>query len=248
MYFIYPRGYIVLNSNVLNIPKIIIALDFPNKKAAMKLVDLLNPSIFYLKIGKEMFTILGHQFVKELHQLGFNIFLDLKFHDIPNTVFNATKAAADLGIWMLSIHASGGKKMLMSAKKALQSFDKAPLLIAITALTSLKEIELKEIGVHISLTEYILTLSKLSNDCGLDGVVCPGKEAKKIKYLFGNKYKIITPGIRFSEDLSYDQNNVISPKEAKAYNIDYIVLGRSVTMSKNPIHKLNLIINSMKYT
>jgi len=236
----------VLDPNVFKIPKIIIALDFYNKQSAMKLVNLLNPSVYYLKIGKEMFTILGRKFIKELHQMGFNIFLDLKFHDIPNTVFNATKAAADLGIWMLSVHAAGGKKMLISAKKALKSFKKAPLLIAVTALTSLKEKELKEVGINISLTDYILTLSKLSNDCGLDGIVCPGREAKKIKCLFGNKYKIITPGIRVSEDLLYDQNNVITPQEAKEFKIDYIVIGRSITLSKNPIKKLDSILKSMQ--
>ncbi|WP_425619805.1 orotidine-5'-phosphate decarboxylase [Buchnera aphidicola] len=237
----------MLNPNLFKMPKIIIALDFCNKKSAMKLVNLLNPSIYYLKIGKEMFTILGCKFIKELHKLGFNIFLDLKFHDIPNTVFNATKAAADLGIWMLSVHASGGKKMLISAKRALQSFKKnPPLLIAVTALTSLKEVELQEIGIQISLTEYILKLSKLSYDCGLDGIVCPGKEAKKIKFLLGNQCKIITPGIRISKDLLYDQNNIITPKEAKEFNIDYIVIGRSITMSKHPIKKLDLIVKSMQ--
>lgn len=236
----------MLNPNFLNMPRIIIALDFCDKKSAMKLVNLLNPSIYYLKIGKEMFTILGIKFVKELHQLGFNIFLDLKFHDIPNTVFNATKAAADLGVWMLSVHASGGKEMLIAAKKALRSFKKAPLLIAITALTSLKEEALKEIGINISLSEYILILAKLSNDCGLDGIVCPGKEVKKIKFLFGEKYKIVTPGIRVFEDKLYDQNNVITPKKAKEYEIDYIVIGRSITMSKNPIKKLDLIVQSMQ--
>ncbi|ANZ22485.1 orotidine 5'-phosphate decarboxylase [Buchnera aphidicola (Diuraphis noxia)] len=236
----------MLNPIFFNMPKIIIALDFSDKKSAMKLIDLLNPSIFYLKIGKEMFTILGYKFIKELHQLGFSIFLDLKFHDIPNTVFNATKAAADLGVWMLSVHAAGGKKMLISAKKALKNFKKAPLLIAITALTSLKEEDLQDIGIKSSLTEYILKLSKLSNDCGLDGIVCPGKEAKKIKFLFGHQYKIITPGIRSSKDLLYDQNNIITPREAKESKIDYIVLGRSITMSKNPIKKLDLIIKSMQ--
>lgn len=237
----------MLNPNLFKMPKIIIALDFCNKKSAMKLVNLLNPSIYYLKIGQEMFTILGCKFIKELHKMGFNIFLDLKFHDIPNTVFNATKAAADLGIWMLSVHASGGKKMLIAAKNALKTFkNNPPLLIAVTALTSLKEEELKEIGIHISLQEYILKLSKLSHDCGLDGIVCPGKEAKKIKFLFGNQYKIITPGIRISTDLLYDQNNIITPKEAKELEIDYIVIGRSITMSKNPIKKLDFIIQSMQ--
>ncbi|AYN24929.1 orotidine-5'-phosphate decarboxylase [Buchnera aphidicola] len=236
----------MLHPSYYNIPKIIIALDFYSKKEAMKLVDLLDPSIFYLKIGKEMFTILGSQFVKELHKLGFNIFLDLKFHDIPNTVFNATKAAADLGIWMLSVHASGGKNMLLSAKKALKSFKRAPLLIAVTVLTSLKEKDLKEIGIKISLKDYILILSKLSNDCGLDGVVCPGKEAKKMKLLYGDKYKIVTPGIRFSTDSSFDQKHIITPREAKECQIDYIVIGRSITTSKNPIKKLNSIIESMQ--
>ncbi|QFQ32102.1 orotidine-5'-phosphate decarboxylase [Buchnera aphidicola] len=232
--------------NSFNVPKIIIALDFNDKKNAMKLVNLLNPSLFYLKIGKEMFTILGKKFIHELHQLGFNIFLDLKFHDIPNTVFNATKAAADLGIWMLSIHASGGKKMLISAKKALKSFKKRPLLIGVTALTSLTQTDLNDIGIQISLQDYILILSKLSSDCGLDGVVCPGKEAKKIKSLCGNKYKIITPGIRCLNDSTFDQHQVITPIQTKNFPIDYIVVGRSITASKNPIKKLNFIIQSMQ--
>ncbi|QCI17091.1 orotidine-5'-phosphate decarboxylase [Buchnera aphidicola (Aphis helianthi)] len=236
----------MLNTDYFNIPKIIIALDFNNKKAAMKLVDLLDPSLFYLKIGKEMFTILGKKFINELHQLGFNIFLDLKFHDIPNTVFNATKAAADLGIWMLSVHAAGGKKMLTYAKKALKSFKKRPLLIAVTALTSLKQEDLKNIGIQISLQDYILILSKLSYDCGLDGVVCPGKEAEKIKLLCGDKYKIITPGIRCFNDSNFDQNQTITPKQAKKFLIDYIVIGRSITSSINPIKKLNFIIQSMQ--
>ncbi|WP_178919158.1 orotidine-5'-phosphate decarboxylase [Buchnera aphidicola] len=232
--------------NSFNVPKIIIALDFNDKKNAMKLVNLLNPSLFYLKIGKEMFTILGKKFIHELHQLGFNIFLDLKFHDIPNTVFNATKAAADLGIWMLSIHASGGKKMLISAKKALKSFKKRPLLIGVTALTSLTQTDLNDIGIQISLQDYILILSKLSSDCGLDGVVCPGKEAKKIKSLCGNKYKIITPGIRCLNDSTFDQHQVITPIQTKNFPIDYIVVGRSITASKNPMKKLNFIIQSMQ--
>ncbi|QFQ32446.1 orotidine-5'-phosphate decarboxylase [Buchnera aphidicola (Aphis fabae)] len=236
----------VLKLNYSNIPKIIIALDFYNKKEAMKLVNLLNPSLFYLKIGKEIFTILGKKFINELHKLGFNIFLDLKFHDIPNTVFNATKAAADLGIWMLSVHASGGKEMLISAKKALESFKKRPLLIAVTALTSITQEDLKDIGIKISLQDYILILSKLSQDCGLDGVVCPGKEAKKIKLLCGNEYKIVTPGIRCLNDSAFDQHQIITPKQSKKFPIDYIVVGRSVTYSKNPIKKLNFIIQSMQ--
>ncbi|QIQ41605.1 MAG: orotidine-5'-phosphate decarboxylase [Buchnera aphidicola (Aphis urticata)] len=236
----------VLKLNCANIPKIIIALDFNDKKDAMKLVDLLNPDVFYLKIGKEMFTMLGKKFIHELHQLGFNIFLDLKFHDIPNTVFNATKAAADMGIWMLSIHASGGKKMLTSAKKALQSFKTRPLLIGVTVLTSFTRTDLKDIGIQIPLQDYILILSKLSSDCGLDGVVCPGKEAEKIKLLCGNKCKIITPGIRCVNDSTFDQNQIITPKQAKKFPIDYIVVGRSITSSKNPIKKLNFIIQSMQ--
>ncbi|WP_343154494.1 orotidine-5'-phosphate decarboxylase [Buchnera aphidicola] len=236
----------MLKFNYSNIPKIIIALDFYNRKEAMKLVHLLDPSLFYLKIGKEMFTILGKKFINELHQLGFNVFLDLKFHDIPNTVFNAIKAAADLGVWMLSVHASGGKKMLISAKKALKSFKKRPLLIAITALTSLQEKDLKDIGIQISLQNYILILSKLSRDCGLDGVVCPGKAAEKVKLICGSKYKIITPGIRCSDDFSFDQSQIITPKQAKKFLIDYIVIGRSVTTSKNPMKKLNSIIESMQ--
>ncbi|WP_422667196.1 orotidine-5'-phosphate decarboxylase [Buchnera aphidicola] len=237
----------MLHSNLISIPKIIIALDFSNKKSAMKIVNLLDPSIFYLKIGKQMFTIFGYKFIKELHQLGFKIFLDLKFHDIPNTVFNAIQAAADLGVWMLSIHASGGRKMIMSAKKALESFKKnAPLLIAITLLSSLKQEEFKEIGIDMKLDKYILILSKLSYSCKLDGIVCPGSEAKKIKFLFKDKLKIITPGIRCNVDMLYDQKNIITPKYARESKIDYIVIGRSITMSNNPIKKLNSIIKSMQ--
>ncbi|MBZ2279319.1 orotidine-5'-phosphate decarboxylase [Buchnera aphidicola] len=234
------------NLNLINMPKIIIALDFYDKKKAMKLVHILNPSMFYLKVGKEMFTIFGYKLIQELHKLGFRIFLDLKFHDIPNTVFNAVKAAADLGVWMISVHASGGKNMLIAAKKALKSFKKAPLLIAVTVLTSFNQQELKDIGVNLSLKEYIFLLSKLANRCGLDGIVCPGNEARRIKTFFGKEYKIITPGIRCSTDYSHDQNNVITPKKAKDFKIDYIVIGRSITMSKNPKNKLNEIINSMK--
>ncbi|CAL4321696.1 Orotidine 5'-phosphate decarboxylase [Buchnera aphidicola (Eriosoma grossulariae)] len=220
--------------------KIIVALDYSSKNETMKLVNILDPSLFYLKIGKAMFTRFGLKLIHDLHKLKFKIFLDLKFHDIPNTVFSSVQAAADLGIWMISVHISGGINMLNSAKLALKSFThNAPMLVGITVLTSLNNHDLKTIGIFHSLHKQIFLLANLAKKCCLDGIVCSGLEAKNIKQQFGNSLKVISPGIRLSGSSNNDQNQIITPELAKKFFIDYIVIGRPVTLSKNPISILD---------
>ncbi|MCW5196505.1 orotidine-5'-phosphate decarboxylase [Buchnera aphidicola (Pemphigus obesinymphae)] len=222
--------------------KIIIALDYSDKNKAFKLINNLDPAIYRLKIGKRMFSIFGRSFIVQLKNLGFDIFLDLKFHDIPNTVFGAVSAAADLGVWMISIHISGGSKMLQAAKLALNPFKKdIPLLIGITVLTSFNEQDLREIGVNSSITDQVLMLSTLAKKNGLDGVVCPGTESMNVKKKLGFNFKVISPAIRLKEDPAYDQQKVITPSLAKKFYVDYIVVGRTVTFSKNPLHTLKEI-------
>lgn len=222
--------------------KIIIALDFSNINIAMSFIKKLNPNIHRLKIGKEMFFLFGLNFIKKLIKLGFKIFLDLKLHDIPNTVSKAIQSFSKLKIWMISIHSLGGKEMMKSAKLALNSFKhKPPLLFSVTILSSLSQIDLTELGMFFSIKKQILLLSKLSKEIGLDGIICPGIFSKYIRKHLGKNFKIVSPGIRFKKDLHHDQKNVISPKEAIKFNIDYIVLGRSITLSKNPIKSLNKI-------
>lgn len=222
--------------------KIIIALDYSDKNTALQLINNLDPSIYRLKIGKKMFALFGKSLIVQLKNLGFDIFLDLKFHDIPNTVFGAVSAAADLGVWMISIHICGGSKMLQAAKLALKSFKKdMPMLIGITVLTSFTEQDLREIGVNTSIANQVLMLSTLAKENGLDGVVCPGEESMNIKKKLGFNFKVISPAIRLIEDPSYDQEKVITPKLAKKFNVDYIVVGRTVTFSKNPLYTLKKI-------
>jgi len=228
------------------IPKIIIALDYSDINKALQLVLQLDPKIYRLKIGKKMFLYFGKKWIVQLHNLGFDVFLDLKFHDIPNTVFGAVKAAADLGVWMISVHTCGGSKMLQAAKKALQDFKQhPPLLIGITILTSFTKNDLQEIGINHSMTDHILLLSHLAKKCGLNGVVCSGKQANHVKNLLGVNFQVITPAIRLINDLSNDQNQTITPQLIKKYKIDYIVVGRSITESKNPIKKLKNIVSCL---
>ncbi|CAL4042942.1 orotidine-5'-phosphate decarboxylase [Buchnera aphidicola] len=222
--------------------KVILALDYSNKNQALELINNLDPAIYRLKIGKKMFSLFGKSLVVQIKNLGFDIFLDLKFHDIPNTVFGAVSAAADLGVWMISIHISGGSKMLQAAKLALNPFKKdTPLLIGITVLTSFTEQDLREVGINSSITNQVLMLSRLAKQNGLDGVVCPGEESMNIKEKLGFGFKIVAPAIRLIEDPAYDQKKVITPKLAKKFNIDYIIVGRTVTFSKNPLNKLKKI-------
>lgn len=227
-------------------PKVLIALDYDDQDAAIEFVKQLSPSECRLKVGKEMFTYFGPQFVQQLIDLGFDVFLDLKFHDIPNTVAKAVTAAAKMGVWMVNVHASGGPQMMQKAKTALAAFgDKAPLLIAVTVLTSMDEEELKRLGVNKSPAEQVIYLANLAKESGLDGVVCSAQEASILKEMFGEEFKLVTPGIRPAGTDAGDQKRIMTPKQAIENGSDYLVIGRPITQSSNPAETLNEINRSL---
>jgi orotidine-5'-phosphate decarboxylase len=228
-------------------PRTIIALDFAKKEDALSFVDQVTPADCRLKVGKEMFTYFGPDFVEQLVKKGFDVFLDLKFHDIPTTVAKAVKASAEMGVWMVNVHASGGRKMMEAAKKALLPYgDKAPLLIAVTVLTSMEQSDLADIGLDISPFEQVLRLASLTQAAGLNGVVCSAQEASVLKSKFGQDFKLITPGIRLDVTArDDDQSRVMTPKDAIQAGADYIVIGRPVTQSANPLSVLQQINKSL---
>lgn len=224
--------------------KVVVALDFDNKDEALSFVDKIQPCDCRLKVGKEMFTHFGPEFVKDLVNRGFDVFLDLKFHDIPNTVAKAVAAAADLGVWMVNVHASGGFKMMQKAKEALVPFgDKAPILIAVTVLTSMSEEDLVGIGITRTPAEQVQHLALLTKKAGLDGVVCSAMEAKSLKKLLDQDFKLVTPGIRPAGANVDDQKRIMTPEEALNVGVDYLVIGRPITKAKNP-HAVLQTINS----
>ncbi|MCX7120406.1 MAG: orotidine-5'-phosphate decarboxylase [Gammaproteobacteria bacterium] len=217
-------------------PKIIVALDFHNKKSTDQFVSRITPELCALKIGKNLFTRLGPDYVRELIQKGFFVFLDLKFHDIPNTVADACSAAAELGVWMLNVHVSGGVEMMRAARRAIDQFpvEKRPLLIGVTLLTSLDEQYLKWLGVDDSVENTVLKFAKAAKECGLDGVVCSAHEAILLRKELGKDFLLVTPGIRLESDDNQDQKRVMTPKEAFAAGSDYLVMGRSITAAGDP--------------
>ncbi len=222
--------------------KIIVALDFPDEASTMKLVDRINPELCRLKIGKELFTRCGPDLVKKIVNSGYDVFLDLKYHDIPNTVANACKAAADLGVWMMNVHALGGPAMLAAARNAL-SGPESPLLIAVTVLTSSSDDDLKAVGIDLTTKDMVKRLALLSKDKGLDGVVCSAQEASDLKSSLGHDFILVTPGIRLPTDDVGDQKRIVSPTDAVRQGSDYLVIGRPITQADNPAQKL-LTINS----
>ncbi len=210
-------------------------------------VDKIDPRDCRLKVGKEMFTLFGPQFVSELQQRGFDIFLDLKFHDIPNTAAHAVAAAADLGVWMVNVHASGGARMMAAAREALVPFGKdAPLLIAVTVLTSMEASDLADLGVTLSPADYAERLAALTQKCGLDGVVCSAQEAVRFKQVFGQEFKLVTPGIRPQGSDAGDQRRIMTPEQALSAGVDYMVIGRPVTQSVDPAQTLKAINASLQ--
>ena len=216
-------------------PKVVVALDFNNKKDALSFVDKVEPTDCKLKVGKEMFTHFGPEFVKSLTGKGFDVFLDLKFHDIPNTVAKAVSAAADLGVWMVNVHASGGSQMMVKAKEALNHYgDDAPLLIAVTVLTSMSEQDLLGLGITKTPAEQVNFLANLAKQSGLDGVVCSAWEAEQLKLSLGKEFKLITPGIRPEGSAQDDQQRIMTPAQAMQVGVDYLVIGRPITKSVNP--------------
>ena len=225
---------------------ILVALDYDNKNHALQLIDQLDPNMCRLKVGKEMFTLFGPQLVKDIHDRGFDLFLDLKFHDIPNTVAKAVAAAAELGVWMTNVHASGGLAMMEAAKKALLPYgNDAPMLIAVTVLTSMSDEDLKLIGIDVPAFEHVQRLAKLTKQAGLDGVVCSAQEASVLKSLLGQDFKLITPGIRPVGSDVGDQHRVMTPPQALAAGSDYLVIGRPITKAADPLAALQSIHQSL---
>ena len=222
--------------------KIIVALDYEKESDALALVDQIDPNLCRLKVGKEMFTTLGINFVKQLHQRHFDVFLDLKYHDIPNTVARAVRSAADLGVWMVDLHASGGLRMMEEAKRILEPYGKdAPLLIAVTVLTSMEDLDLLQIGINASLREQVLRLAHLTQRAGLDGVVCSPQEVEILRNACGEDFKLVTPGIRpIGADFG-DQRRVMTPTAAIRAGSDYLVIGRPITKADNPVEVLRSI-------
>ncbi len=218
---------------------ILIALDFESDAEALALLDSLDPSQCRVKIGKELFTACGPQFVRSVIDKGFDVFLDLKFHDIPNTVARAVKRAADLGVWMMNVHASGGRAMMEEARNALESFGpNRPHLIAVTVLTSLGPDDMDQIGVSSSPQDQVIRLAKLTQDAGLDGVVCSAAETAALRSHLGNDFLLVTPGIRRPEDAAGDQKRVVGPAEAMANGSSYLVVGRPITRADDPLQAL----------
>jgi orotidine-5'-phosphate decarboxylase len=225
---------------------ILVALDYDDRNDALQLIDKLDPDMCRLKIGKEMFTLFGPQIVNDIHSRGFDLFLDLKFHDIPNTVAKAVTAAAELGVWMTNVHASGGLAMMEAAKRALETYgDKAPLLIAVTVLTSMSDEELKLLGINVPASEHVLRLAALTQRAGLDGVVCSAHESSLLKGKFGQEFKLITPGIRPVGSDKGDQHRVMTPPQALAAGSDYLVIGRPITKAADPLKALHDIHQSI---
>ena len=226
--------------------KVVVALDFANQNDALSFVDKINPNDAKLKVGKEMFTHFGPEFVKGLHSRGFDVFLDLKFHDIPNTVAKAVSAAADLGVWMVNVHASGGSKMMEQAKLALDAYGKdAPLLIAVTVLTSMSAADLAELGITATPEQQVMNLAKLTQNAGLDGVVCSAQEAEMLKTNLGKEFKLITPGIRPVGAAVDDQKRIMTPPQAIDLGVDYLVIGRPITKAVDPHQVLQQINKSI---
>jgi len=219
----------------MNDPKVVVALDFDKKQDALSFVDKIQPTDARLKVGKEMFTYFGPEFVKQLTGKGFDVFLDLKFHDIPNTVAKAVTAAADLGVWMVNVHASGGSQMMTKAKQALDNYgDDAPLLIAVTVLTSMGQEDLHGLGINKTPAEQVNFLANLTKQSGLDGVVCSAWEAEQLKSDLGKEFKLITPGIRPAGSAQDDQQRIMTPKQAIDVGVDYLVIGRPITKAADP--------------
>jgi orotidine-5'-phosphate decarboxylase len=218
--------------------RIIVALDMESTEAALELADQLDPALCRVKIGNELFTRTGPSLVRELNQRNFDIFLDLKFHDIPNTVARAVEAAAELGVWMLTLHASGGVEMMKAARDVADRLSKRPLLVAVTVLTSMNDADLEQQGVQRSTLEHVQRLAALAQNAGMDGVVCSAAEAADLRKLLSKDFVLVTPGIRPAGDPVHDQKRVFTPTDAIRSGSTYLVIGRPITRSRHPGDRL----------
>ncbi len=230
-----------MKSDLLADPKIIIALDYADAASALNLVAELDPDLCRLKVGKELFTAAGPQLVETLVGKGFGVFLDLKFHDIPNTVAKACEIASKLGIWMLNVHASGGLAMMQAARTGVAKSGHSPLLIAVTVLTSMDQAALNQIGVQGDVQDQVMRLARLSQQAGLDGVVCSAQEAAMLRSALGKEFCLVTPGIRPANVSADDQSRVVTPGEALRNGASYLVIGRPITQAANPLQALEAI-------
>lgn len=227
-------------------PKVIIALDYDDKANALALIDQLDPATCRIKVGKEMFTLFGPEFVKTLVQRQFDVFLDLKFHDIPNTVAKACKAAAELGVWMVNVHASGGKPMMEAAKAAIEdSAHPQTKLIAVTVLTSMDDEQLAQVVPDTSPAQQVEKLARLTYEAGLDGVVCSAREAVMLREHFSEEFLLVTPGIRPAGSQVGDQKRVMTPVDAMNAGVSYLVMGRPVTQAQSPCEVLDAVNQSL---
>ncbi|MCQ3829645.1 orotidine-5'-phosphate decarboxylase [Microbulbifer elongatus] len=225
---------------------VIVALDYDNADDALAMAAQLDPAVCRVKVGKELFTIAGPELVRKLVAQGFQVFLDLKFHDIPNTVAAAVRAAANLGVWMVNVHASGGERMMRAAREALEPFGaKRPLLIGVTVLTSTAEEELAPVGVGRSLNEQVVALARLTKESGLDGVVCSAREASALKTACGEDFALVTPGIRPAGAAADDQRRIVTPADAVRNGSDYLVIGRPITAADDPAVALQGIVKEL---
>ena len=224
---------------------VIVALDFPSADRALALTERLDPRACRVKVGKELFTSAGPRFIADLQERGFDVFLDLKFHDIPNTTAAAVSAAADLGVWMVNVHAAGGRRMLEAAADALAQRREAPLLIGVTLLTSFDEKDFCELGFERSLEDQVVHLATLSAECGLDGVVCSAREAASLRARLGGDCLLVTPGIRPAGSAIDDQRRILTPREALSQGSSYLVIGRPITAAEDPAEALRAINASL---
>ena len=219
-------------------PKIIVALDYATADAALAMADQIDPKRARVKVGKELFTRSGPTVVRDLVSRGFDVFLDLKYHDIPNTVAKACAAATDLGVWMLNVHTLGGGAMMVAAREAVgQSYD-SPLLIGVTLLTSMDQLTFEQIGLSGSMTDTVIRLASLAKESGLDGVVCSAQEATPLRDKLGRDFQLITPGIRPAGSEQGDQHRTMTPKQAMEAGSHYLVIGRPITAAKDPMQAL----------
>ena len=225
----------------MNKKPIIVVLDYPDAQSALELAARLDPAECRVKVGKELHTTAGPSVIDALMQRGFDVFLDLKFHDIPNTVASACRVAAAQGVWMMNVHASGGRRMMLAAREAVDFAGVRPLLIGVTVLTSLSDAEMSEVGFSGTAADNVMRLAMLAKDCGLDGVVCSAEEATGLKAALGAEFQLVTPGIRLQNDAKGDQQRVVTPVDAVMRGADYLVIGRSITHAADPIATLHFI-------
>ena len=226
--------------------RVIVALDFPDANAALAMAARLDPSLCRVKVGKELFVAEGPAIVEKLRERGFDVFLDLKFHDIPNTVAGAVRSAARIGVWMLNVHASGGEAMMRAAREALAGVARPPLLIGVTILTSLGQEDLARIGYSGSPAANVERLAALAKASGLDGVVCSAQEAAVMRRALGSAFITVTPGIRMPGDAKADQARIVTAVDAVRQGAHYLVIGRPITQAKDPVAVLESIRASLE--